>query len=76
MPYVLLARWLPPAKLGVYMGLMNLFVVLPQLVIATVMGGILKTWFPTAPQDVMLIAAALLATAALAMRSLAGASSR
>ena len=71
MPYVLLARWLPPAKLGVYMGLMNLFVVLPQLVIATVMGGILKVWFPAAPQDVMLIAAALLCAAALAMRSLA-----
>lgn len=70
MPYVLLARWLPATKLGVYMGLFNLFIVLPQLIVATVMGGVLKAWFPAAPQGVMLIGAALLAAAALAARRL------
>lgn len=67
MPYILLARWLPRGKLGVYMGLFNLFVVLPQLIIATVMGGVMKAWFPSSPQTVLLIGAALLALAAATM---------
>ena len=71
MPYVLLVRWVPPNKLGVYMGLFNLFIVLPQLIVATVIGGLLKAWFPTEPQNVMLIGAALLAAAALSAQSLA-----
>jgi maltose/moltooligosaccharide transporter len=70
MPYVLLARWLPAGKLGVYMGLFNMFVVLPQLIVATVMGGVLEAWFPQAPEGVMLIGAALLTAAALAARLL------
>src|SRR3546814_7968927 len=38
MPYAILASSLPQAKLGIYMGLFNMFVVLPQLLVATVMG--------------------------------------
>ncbi|WP_230772125.1 MFS transporter [Sphingomonas sp. Leaf4] len=67
MPYVLLADALPQRKLGVYMGIFNFFIVLPQLIVATVMGGVIKTWFPGQPAYTMLIAAAVMALAAVAM---------
>jgi maltose/moltooligosaccharide transporter len=67
MPYAILASSLPQAKLGIYMGLFNVFVVLPQLLVATVMGSILKRFFPTEPIWTMAFAAATLALAALAM---------
>src|SRR3546814_6655369 len=39
MPYAILASSLPQAKLGIYMGLFNIFIVVPQLLVATVMGS-------------------------------------
>lgn len=67
MPYVMLANALPQAKLGVYMGIFNFFIVLPQLIVATLMGAIIKQYFPGDPAWTMLIAAAVMAIAALAM---------
>ena len=67
MPYAILASSLPQAKLGIYMGLFNVFVVLPQLLVATVMGSIMKAWFPDQPIWTMAFAAATLVAAALAM---------
>ena len=67
MPYVILANALPPGKLGVYMGLFNFFVVLPQLLVATIMGGVIRVYFPTQPVWTMAVAAVLMASAALAM---------
>jgi len=66
MPYAILASSLPQAKLGVYMGLFNVFVVVPQLLVATVMGSLLKAFFPTRPILTMAFAAAVLTLAALA----------
>ncbi|WP_309612190.1 MFS transporter, partial [Sphingomonas sp.] len=37
MPYAILASTLPQKKLGIYMGLFNIFIVIPQLLVATVM---------------------------------------
>ncbi|RVT41944.1 MFS transporter [Sphingobium algorifonticola] len=67
MPYAILAAAVPQDKLGVYMGLFNIFVVVPQLLVATVMGSILKAFFPTEPIWTMACAALVLVTAALAM---------
>src|SRR3546814_19612319 len=47
MPYAILASSLPPAKLGLYMGLFNMFVVVPQLPVATVLGSIMQALFTT-----------------------------
>ncbi len=49
------------------MGLFNVFVVLPQLLVATVMGSITKHFFPTAPIWTMAFAAATMLFAAAAM---------
>lgn len=67
MPYVILANALPQRKLGIYMGIFNFFIVLPQLLVATVMGGIITAYFPGRPVWTMLIAAIAMAFAALAM---------
>ena len=67
MPYSILAATLPQAKLGVYMGLFNVFIVLPQLIVATVMGSIAQRFFPGEPIYTMAFAAATMAVAGLAM---------
>lgn len=67
MPYAILASSLPQAKLGIYMGLFNVFVVLPQLLVATVMGSIMKAFFPQEPIWTMAFAAVSLLVAAAAM---------
>jgi maltose/moltooligosaccharide transporter len=45
MPYAILAGSLPPAKMGVYMGIFNFFIVLPQIVAAAILGAMVKHLF-------------------------------
>ncbi len=67
MPYAILASNLPQAKLGTYMGLFNVFIVVPQLLVATVMGQLMKAFFSGEPIWTMAFAAATLLMAAAAM---------
>jgi maltose/moltooligosaccharide transporter len=67
MPYAILASSLPQRKLGIYMGLFNIFIVVPQLLVATVMGSIMKAFFPNQPIWTMLAAGIVMVLAALAM---------
>jgi maltose/moltooligosaccharide transporter len=67
MPYAILASSLPQRKLGIYMGLFNIFIVVPQLLVATVMGSIMKAFFPGQPIWTMLTAALVMGIAAIAM---------
>jgi maltose/moltooligosaccharide transporter len=45
MPYVMLAGAIPARKMGFYMGVFNLFIVLPQIVAAAVLGPVVKHFF-------------------------------
>jgi len=67
MPYVILTRVLPPRKFGVYIGVFNVFIVVPQLMVATIMGGVIRSFFPADPKWTMLVGAVVMAAAALAM---------
>ncbi|WP_049621726.1 MFS transporter [Frateuria defendens] len=49
LPYALLSDHLPAAKMGVYMGIFNFFIVIPQLLAASVLGLLLKTFFHNQP---------------------------
>jgi maltose/moltooligosaccharide transporter len=49
LPYALLSASLPARKMGIYMGIFNFFIVIPQLVAASVLGLILKVFFGGAP---------------------------
>jgi maltose/moltooligosaccharide transporter len=67
MPYAILASSLPQSKLGVSMGLFNVFVVVSQLLVATVMRSVMNAFFPGQPVWTMGFAAATLLIAAGAM---------
>ncbi len=45
MPYAILAGSLPPAKMGIYMGIFNFFIVIPQITAAAVLGWFVKNVF-------------------------------
>jgi maltose/moltooligosaccharide transporter len=49
LPYALLSDSLPARKMGLYMGVFNFFIVIPQLVAATVLGFLLHAVFGGAP---------------------------
>jgi len=45
LPDALLSDVLPTAKMGIYMGIFNFFIVIPQLIAASVLGLVLREWF-------------------------------
>ena len=49
MPYSMLANSIPPRKMGMYMGLFNLSITIPQIVSGITSGLILKYWFNDNP---------------------------
>jgi maltose/moltooligosaccharide transporter len=49
LPYALLSDSVPAQKMGLYMGIFNFFIVIPQLVAASVLGVLLKVLFGGAP---------------------------
>jgi len=63
-PYSLLAGALPTRKLGVYMGIFNIFIVVPQLVVSSCMGSIVRAFFAHAPEYTFVLGATLLAIGA------------
>lgn len=55
LPYALLSDSLPARKMGVYMGIFNFFIVIPQLVAASVLGALLKAAFGGRPIEVLVL---------------------
>ncbi|MGN6226536.1 MAG: MFS transporter [Dyella sp.] len=49
LPYAMLSDNLPAAKMGIYMGIFNFFIVIPQLMAASVLGVLLKLFFHHQP---------------------------
>ncbi len=65
MPYAILCEAIPFGKFGAYMGLFNFFIVLPQLMVSTLLGPVVRVAFPGDPAGVMLLGGAFLWIAAL-----------
>jgi maltose/moltooligosaccharide transporter len=55
LPYALLSDSVPAAKMGIYMGIFNFFIVIPQLVAASLLGFLLKTWLGGHPINALAI---------------------
>jgi maltose/moltooligosaccharide transporter len=55
MPYAMLSGTLPASKMGYYMGVFNFFVVIPQIVAATILGFVVKQFFQNEPIYALLI---------------------
>ena len=49
LPYALLSDSVPSQKMGVYMGIFNFFIVIPQLIAASVLGALLNGFFHGQP---------------------------
>jgi maltose/moltooligosaccharide transporter len=65
MPYAMLAPSLPREKVGVMMGMFNLFIVLPQVVASSLLGFILKHFLHSEPMNALVVGGASMCLAAL-----------
>jgi maltose/moltooligosaccharide transporter len=54
-PYAMLSGSLPSAKMGYYMGVFNFFIVIPQIVAATILGFLVKELFDSEPVYALII---------------------
>ena len=54
-PYAMLSGSLPSNKMGYYMGVFNFFIVIPQLVAASILGFLIATFFNSEPIYALLI---------------------
>ena len=55
LPYAMLSDSVPAQKMGVFMGIFNFFIVIPQLVAASLLGFLLKTFFGGQPIQALVI---------------------
>jgi len=67
LPYALLSSNLPSHKMGVYMGIFNFFIVIPQLVAASVLGIVIREFFGKATIFGLVIGGALMIVSGLAV---------
>lgn len=67
MPYALLASSVDPKKMGVYMGIFNMFIVIPQIVAATLLGWTLRVLFDNQPIYALIISGTSLIVGALCL---------
>jgi maltose/moltooligosaccharide transporter len=65
MPYAILAGSLPPAKMGIYMGIFNFFIVIPQITAAAVLGWFVKNLFDEQAISVLVLGGVSLFAAAV-----------
>ena len=65
LPYAMLSDSVPAAKMGIYMGLFNFFIVIPQLIAASALGFMLRTWLGGDPIHVLALGGASLVLAGL-----------
>ena len=65
-PYVMLARSIPPERTGVYMGIFNMFIVIPMLIQSVTLPLFYRPLLGGDPRHVLMLAGALLIAAAVA----------
>ena len=65
MPYAMLAPALPKDKVGVMMGMFNLFIVLPQIVASSLLGFALKNFMHNEPVNALVLGGGSMGLAAL-----------
>ncbi len=68
MPYALLSNSIPPAQMGFYMGVFNFFIVLPQILAATVLGPVVQHLLGGRAVAAVMVGGASMFIAALALQ--------
>jgi maltose/moltooligosaccharide transporter len=64
-PYAMLSGALPSSKMGYYMGVFNFFIVIPQLVAASILGFLVSQFFNSEPIYALFIGGASMITAGI-----------
>ena len=64
MPYVMLSTAVPPARMGVYMGVFNLFIVFPQIVMSLIVPSIFNSVLGADPRNAVVLGGISLLVAA------------
>jgi maltose/moltooligosaccharide transporter len=71
MPYAILSGALPPARMGVYMGIFNFFIVIPEIIASFAFGPIIRAIFgpdnPRSPMFVVMAGGVFLLLAAVSV---------
>ncbi len=67
MPYVILSGSIPPGKLGIYMGIFNFFITIPQIINGIFGGAIVKYIYHGQPIYAIVLAGVLLLCAAVSV---------
>ena len=65
MPYVMLSTAVPPARMGVYMGVFNLFIVIPQIVMSLIVPNIFNNVLGGDPRNAVVLGGISLLVAAV-----------
>ena len=65
MPYAILAGSLPPSKMGIYMGIFNFFIVIPQIIASGTLGLISFSFFDNQAIFVFMLGGAAMILAGL-----------
>ena len=63
MPYTMLAGSIPPPKMGIYMGIFNFFIVLPEIIASLTFGNIMNHYLHNDRLFAVVIGGFLLITA-------------
>jgi maltose/moltooligosaccharide transporter len=67
MPYVILSSSIPPGKLGIYMGIFNFFITLPQIINGFIGGWIVKHLYNGQPIYAIVLAGIFMICAAISV---------
>lgn len=66
-PYIMLAGSIPPERTGVYMGIFNMFIVIPMIIQIFTLPLYYRSWLGGNPANVIMLAGTLMLCAALAV---------
>jgi maltose/moltooligosaccharide transporter len=67
MPYALLSNAIPAERMGFYMGVFNFFIVLPQILAATLLGPVVQHLLGGNPLAAVMVGGAAMFAAAVAL---------
>ncbi len=66
LPYAMLSHAVPARKMGIYMGIFNFFIVIPQILAASVLGILVRVLFEGRSIDAVALGGALMFLAGIA----------
>ncbi len=67
MPYAMLSNAIPPAQMGLYMGVFNFFIVIPQILASLGLGALMRSALGDDPMKALLLGGCSMVVAGLSV---------